>query len=128
MSLPPPLPLNTSRALSCVVIAVIFPVLATLCVVGRFISRRIQRGGYGADDWIILLALLAVYGQMTIIIMSTVYGGVGFHIKDLSKENLVMFYKVSKRTKAKLSRYMSIYALLHSSLQPFSLRLARHWG
>jgi hypothetical protein len=93
-TLPPPLPLNNSRPLSCVVVAIVFPVIATLCVIGRFVSRHI-RGRYGADDWIILLALLAVYGQMKIIIMSTVYGGVGYHIEDVSPEHLAVFFKVS---------------------------------
>jgi hypothetical protein len=93
MSLPPALPLNNNKARSTIAVAIVCPILATFAVIARFISKRL-RGQYGLDDWLTTLALLMTYGHMIITIISVVYGGVGHHIQDLSKENIVVFYKV----------------------------------
>ena len=41
-----------------VVVAVVFPVLATAAVALRFYARRIKRQDLKADDWVILLGLV----------------------------------------------------------------------
>lgn len=96
MSFPPPLPLDSGEPRATVAVAIIFPVLATLAVIARFVARNI-RSRPGVDDYIIVAALFATYGQMIIIILSVRYGGVGYHLEYLnakSKEYVVMFYKV----------------------------------
>lgn len=91
---PSPLPLDNQHAKSIVICAIVFPTIATLAVVGRFCARRMKKAAFEADDWIILPALAAVYAQMTIIILSVIYGGVGHHIEDLGQDNLVAFFKL----------------------------------
>ncbi|KAI4159446.1 MAG: hypothetical protein L6R39_000348 [Caloplaca ligustica] len=94
MALPPPLPNDNSRARTVVGCAIAFPAMATLAVIGRFVARRLKKADLMADDWLIVLALIAVYGQMIIIILSVVYGGVGHHLHDLTDENLVVYFKL----------------------------------
>ena len=58
MAWPPPLPLDNGHAQSVVICAIFFPAIATLCVIGRFLARRMQSVSPGADDWVILPALV----------------------------------------------------------------------
>lgn len=58
--LPPPIPLDNGHALSIVVVAVIFPVVATLCVIGRVAARRVQRMSLGPDDYVVMGALVSI--------------------------------------------------------------------
>lgn len=55
---PSPLPLDNGHAQSVVICAILFPALATLSVAGRFGARRLQKVSPGADDWVILPALV----------------------------------------------------------------------
>ena len=82
---PSVLPLRNGHAQSVVKCAIFFPAVATLCVAGRLVARRLQKVLPGADGWVILAALvrrclkyqeetvqaevlqLAVYAQMIII-------------------------------------------------------------
>ena len=41
-----------------VVIDILFPLLAVLAVIARFSARRITKLRFGADDWLILAALV----------------------------------------------------------------------
>lgn len=97
MLFPPPLPLDTGESRATVAVAIVFPILATLAVIARFVARKI-RSRPGLDDYLMLVALFATYGQMIIIILSVRYGGVGHHLEDLnakSPEYVKMFYKVT---------------------------------
>lgn len=67
MTLPEALPLNNGHASSIVVCAILFPSLATLSVVARLIARWKKGVGYGADDYFVVFALVALYGQMAIL-------------------------------------------------------------
>lgn len=96
MLFPPALPLDTSESRATVAVAIVFPILATLAVIARFVARKI-RSSPALDDYLMLVALFATYGQMLIIILSVRYGGVGHHLEDLnamSPEYVKMFYKV----------------------------------
>jgi len=114
MALPAALPLDNGHASSIVVCAILFPSLATLSVVARFVARWKKGVGYGADDCFVVFALIALYGQMTILILGkhmhlttsqehrwanggagTIYGGVGHHVRDVSVDNIVFQYKAS---------------------------------
>lgn len=111
MTLPEALPLDNGHASSIVICAVLFPSLATLSVVARFIARWTKGVGYGLDDYFVVLALMALYGQMTILILGkciarlackavahhdegTIYGGVGHHVSDVLPDNIEFQYKV----------------------------------
>lgn len=58
MPWPPPLPLDNEHARSVVGVGLCFPTVATLCVIGRFVARRLKKAAIKADDWIILPALV----------------------------------------------------------------------
>lgn len=60
MTMPPALPLNNGHARSVVACAIVFPTLAAVGVIGRFVSRYIKTAPLGADDWVILLALVRI--------------------------------------------------------------------
>ncbi|KAI7192697.1 hypothetical protein KC363_g3103, partial [Hortaea werneckii] len=94
MGFPPALPLDTGRASSIVICCIVFPCLAALTVVARFVARRQKAVKYGWDDYLVVLALLALFGQLTILILGTIYGGVGHHNVRLSSENIAFQYKV----------------------------------
>ena len=51
-------PADTTGARAIVIVSWVFPCLATLAVVGRFISRKLRRKSFGFDDWLILCALV----------------------------------------------------------------------
>ena len=68
MFLPQAIPLNNNHASSIVICAVLFPALATLSVIARFFARWNKGVRYGFDDYFVVLALVALYGQMTILI------------------------------------------------------------
>ncbi|RMX78506.1 hypothetical protein D0869_09030 [Hortaea werneckii] len=102
MGFPPALPLDTGRASSIVICCIVFPCLAALTVVARFVARRQKAVKYGWDDYLVVLALLALCGQLTILILGTIYGGVGHHNARLSSENIAFQYKV--KTLAVLAR------------------------
>ena len=87
MTWPSQLPLNNERARSLVICSILFPIISTLSVAGRFAARRIKTVSLGPDDWVTLPALvrhplriyeeidetdcpqLAVYAQMVITIL-----------------------------------------------------------
>lgn len=71
MGFPPALPLDTGRASSIVICCIVFPCLAALTVVARFVARRQKAVKYGWDDYLVVLALLALCGQLTILILGT---------------------------------------------------------
>lgn len=50
--------INNVHQLQPLVIAVVFPCLATVAVVLRLISKRIIKAGFGMDDYMILAALV----------------------------------------------------------------------
>ena len=43
-----------------VAVSSVFAVLATLAVAGRLCSRRVKRVAYGADDYMIVVALVCI--------------------------------------------------------------------
>ena|SRR2546429_2468492 len=47
------------------VVSILFTVLATVAVVARLLTRRVLRITLGADDWLIILGLIAYYGYTT---------------------------------------------------------------
>ena len=69
MSMPPALPINNGHALSIVVCSILFPTISTTCVVLRFVVRAYKKVHYGLDDYLVVVALLFVYGQCTILIL-----------------------------------------------------------
>ena len=50
--------LREDRSHQVIIINVLFPTLATICVVGRFASRKVKRQYWGLDDWTIVIALV----------------------------------------------------------------------
>ena len=63
MDLPAPtyVPADTSGARAIVILAWLFPALATVAVALRVVSRRIQRLKFGVDDILIAVALVSSF-------------------------------------------------------------------
>lgn len=51
-------PASTTGATAIVIVAWMFPVLATSAVVIRFVARRLRKNKYKLDDWLILAAIV----------------------------------------------------------------------
>ena len=67
--------------------------LATLFVVGRFISRLSTIQCWW-DDWAILAALAFAYGFLTTTILVATVGGAGYHVTQYNLEQLGTYLKV----------------------------------
>lgn len=50
--------LSTSRAVSMIVLPIVFGVLSTIFVIARLVSRHLQKARYGLDDVLIVVALV----------------------------------------------------------------------
>lgn len=57
----------SSYSIAAATCSVIFAVLATMAVALRFYARRIQSLAYGADDYIVLLALVELTLDLKIV-------------------------------------------------------------
>ena len=55
--------LNTPRSQALAAVDTVFPVIAMICVAGRFWARKITKQALGADDWLISAALFITLGQ-----------------------------------------------------------------
>ncbi|KAI9710161.1 MAG: hypothetical protein M1820_002963 [Bogoriella megaspora] len=75
-----------------IIIQSIVVCLAILCVIGRFISRRLNRLALGADDWTILLALVQLMIMHALVIAATHYG-IGLHMSDVPPSHVVEAFK-----------------------------------
>ncbi|KAL8866168.1 MAG: hypothetical protein Q9174_006459 [Haloplaca sp. 1 TL-2023] len=80
-----------SRAI--VVVSWISTVLATIAVAARLYARRLQRSGYGWDDWVILAALVPLWAHTATVLVSVYLGGVGHSMHDLGPDNQVVLFK-----------------------------------
>lgn len=58
-----PEPLDNSRARALFAISILFPLLASVAVAGRFYARRIKGLTLGVDDWMLLLGLVCCIEQ-----------------------------------------------------------------
>lgn len=50
------------------VLGILFLILASLAVFGRFVTRRMNRAYLGADDWLLLPALAGLYAYIGLVI------------------------------------------------------------
>lgn len=62
---------------SLLVVSIVFPIIATAAVILRYYCRRIKHQSLQADDWVILLALIAGWGQSINIFAAAAKAGVG---------------------------------------------------
>ena len=56
----------SQEAYTTFVTGMVFSVLATVTVIGRFAARRMNRARLGADDFWIILALLGMYAYFIV--------------------------------------------------------------
>ncbi|KAL9052996.1 MAG: hypothetical protein Q9162_005052 [Coniocarpon cinnabarinum] len=101
--MPPPLSLDNQGSVNLVVATIVLTVIATFSVVGRFISRRICKAGYSWDDWLVVAALAALYGHISLTFVAVFNGGIGRHMGDVQPRNVIML--------AKNSTYITVAAL-----------------
>ncbi|MCJ1326002.1 hypothetical protein MMC10_002665 [Thelotrema lepadinum] len=95
MDLPAPtyVPADTSGARAIVILAWLFPALATVAVALRVVSRRIQRLKFGVDDILIAVALIPLWGHTAIILVTVYLGGVGHPLDTLQPGNSIALFK-----------------------------------
>ena len=55
--------IDTPRAVRILAVAITFAVLSTVFVAARLWARRIRKVGLGADDWLIIAALVCYWGE-----------------------------------------------------------------
>ncbi|OCK78012.1 hypothetical protein K432DRAFT_273540, partial [Lepidopterella palustris CBS 459.81] len=68
---------------------VVFVVLTTFAVAGRFFSRRLKGVKPGADDWLVVVALVSVFHFLAIF-----KGGSGHHKEDVSLAEIIQLFKM----------------------------------
>ncbi|KAI8627305.1 hypothetical protein F5Y19DRAFT_486914 [Xylariaceae sp. FL1651] len=74
----------------------VFTPLTVLLVALRFYARSLVASGYGFEDWLVLVALLAQLLQTGLIIGSIKEGGVGLHVgylEETEPEKITIFLK-----------------------------------
>ncbi|EWC46411.1 hypothetical protein DRE_04354 [Drechslerella stenobrocha 248] len=82
-----------NRQTSMYIIDVIFFVLAVMMVLMRIYTRLFIVRKFGRDDWFMVLALISVAGFTTLQFCFLVYGGVGYHIWDVTEEQIAYCFK-----------------------------------
>ena len=85
-------------------VAGMMTLLATVCVVLRFISRKLTLFWYW-DDWAILGALVFAYGYLVTTALAATVGGAGYSINQYSLPQLERYLQASGH-------------ILHSLLEP----------
>jgi uncharacterized membrane protein YhaH (DUF805 family) len=63
-------------------------------VVMRFHSRYLTRQKIGIDDWLILLALILLFGLYLDMVICVVWGGLGISVFTLTPKTIEVFAKV----------------------------------
>lgn len=58
-----PEPLDNSRARALFAMSIVFPLVASVAVAGRFYARRMKGLRLGVDDWMLLLGLVCCIEQ-----------------------------------------------------------------
>lgn len=84
-------------------LSIAFTVLATAVVGLRFIARQRQGAPYGADDWLILVSLVLLGGNLVFNIVM-VNQGLGLHSGRLTLEQLELLNQVSAPWTCSISR------------------------
>ncbi|TAQ89247.1 hypothetical protein B7494_g2458 [Chlorociboria aeruginascens] len=73
---------GTTESRTLTILTIVYIILTTTIVSGRFISRWLRAVKFGADDWLMLA------GQSVVSFLLTVSGGVGYHKEDLHESNI----------------------------------------
>ncbi|KAH7405679.1 hypothetical protein DE146DRAFT_420423 [Phaeosphaeria sp. MPI-PUGE-AT-0046c] len=79
------------------ILSIIFPILATIAVGLRFHARRLARQKLGADDWLIVAALIFCYAWCVNIVVDSQLGNLGGHMQftpqgiPIMGENFALF-------------------------------------
>ncbi|KAI4113392.1 MAG: hypothetical protein LQ345_005618 [Seirophora villosa] len=84
--------LNHNRGNEVVGAVVALTVLATTAVVLRFLARHMTRTSYGLDDWLMLFALIWLYGLSSVFLYG-VHSGLGRHTLMLDLDQVINFGK-----------------------------------
>ncbi|KAK6537239.1 hypothetical protein TWF694_011436 [Orbilia ellipsospora] len=82
-----------NRQMSMYIIDCVFFALAVVMVLMRIYTRVFIIRKFGLDDWLIVLALISVAGFTALQFCFLIYGGVGYHIWDVSNEQLSLCFK-----------------------------------
>ncbi|KAJ5376324.1 hypothetical protein N7509_013210 [Penicillium cosmopolitanum] len=70
----------------------VFTMVATVTVIGRLAARKVRRMAFGADDWIICIALLLNWAMFSLAARAQIHG-MGKHISTLSPSQIKTFTK-----------------------------------
>ncbi|EHA57628.1 hypothetical protein MCOR27_005054 [Pyricularia oryzae] len=76
-------PVETGSQKAFIGLAVVFTLIATVSVGLRLLARRINQRSLGLDDYLVLSSWVLLIGYQGINISAVVYGGMGFHAKDI---------------------------------------------
>ncbi|EPS41142.1 hypothetical protein H072_5011 [Dactylellina haptotyla CBS 200.50] len=82
-----------NRQMSMYIIDCVFFALAVVMVMMRIYTRVFIIRRFGLDDWLIVLALISVAGFTALQFCFLIYGGVGYHIWDITPEQLQHCFK-----------------------------------
>ncbi|KAK6337161.1 hypothetical protein TWF718_009945 [Orbilia javanica] len=82
-----------NRQLSMYIIDIVFFVLAVVMVAMRIYTRVFIIRRFGLDDWCIVMALISVAAFTALQFCFLIYGGVGYHIWDVTPEQLNYCFK-----------------------------------
>ena len=99
---------------------IFFIIFCTFLVFLRFWSRHLKETGYGWDDWFMLAALPAFYGQMAVQLYAVFGGGLGWHVDQVSEQqqqNLLMELTIIQFT------YAVVFLLIRLSIASLLLRI-----
>ncbi|KAJ6256196.1 hypothetical protein Dda_9031 [Drechslerella dactyloides] len=82
-----------NRQVSMYIIDCVFFILAVIMVLMRIYTRVFIIHKFGLDDWCMVLALISVAAFTTLQFCFLIYGGVGYHIWDVTPEQLQYCFK-----------------------------------
>ncbi|KAL8952039.1 MAG: hypothetical protein Q9222_002026 [Ikaeria aurantiellina] len=84
------------RAVKVIVISVVFLPFAALAIALRLWARRLKRMPLALNDYLIIAAMVFAIGETVTIILAVTMGKVGYHISELSLDQIIALGKVMK--------------------------------
>ena len=96
MQIPPGVDLSANRGPEITRTTAAVATLATIVVISRLVSKKLQKAAWNASDYTIVAALAGVWGMTAVVILSVGYG-LGQHVEVVGLPNVIKILQVGRK-------------------------------